>query len=238
MTIDFWEDPEQVERFADREPDRRLVELLDRYEEPGQVRVLDLGCAGGRNTLLLAAAGFDVHAVDASHAMIERTRARVAELLGGDEARRRIRPGCMDSLDFDEGFFDLVIALGLYHNARTPQEWDRALSETARVLKPSGFLLVANFAKRIRPEGVRLSPVPGMPHVFEGLPSGRVYLIDAVGLDVAMADHGLEPETPTRTVQVVKGGGLRVTVNGLYRRRTPGAREPLARAAPGARDAE
>ena len=220
--MDFWEDPEQVERFADREPDRRLVELLKGYPEPSRTRVLDIGCAGGRNTLLLAVGGFDVHAVDSSHAMIERTRAGVARILGRDEARRRVRVGPMDELDFASGFFDLVVALGVYHNARSPEEWTRALSETSRVLKPRGLLLVANFAKRIRPEGAEVTPVPDLPHVYEGLPSGRVYLVDAVELDAAMAAHGSEPEQPTQTVRVVKNGGLRVTVNGLYRRRARG----------------
>lgn len=225
-TVGFWEEPEQVERFAARQPDRRLVELLDGYGEPARVRVLDIGCAGGRNTLLLAAAGFDVHAIDASHAMIERTRERVAELLGSHEARRRVRVGSMVDLDFESGSFDLVVALGLYHNADSPEEWDRALSETARVLKPGGVLLVANLANRIRPESAPLTRVPGMPNVYEGLPSGRVYLVDAAGLDAAMADHGLDAETPTRTVQVVKNGGLRVTVNGLYRKKAAGDRDP------------
>jgi SAM-dependent methyltransferase len=217
--IDFWEDPEQVARFADREPDRRLVELLKSYADPASARILDIGCAGGRNTLLLAAAGFDVHALDASHAMIKRTRARVARMIGPDEAERRIRVGPMDDLDFASRFFDLIVALGVYHNAHSPEEWNRTLAETSRVLKPRGLLLVANFARRIRPEGVQLTPVPDLPHVYEGLPSGRVYLIDAIGLDAAMATHGLDPERPTRTVEVVKNGGLRVTVNGLYRKR-------------------
>ena len=220
--IDFWEDPEQVERFADREPDRRLVELLKGYAEHASTRVLDIGCAGGRNTLLLAAGGFDVHAVDSSHAMIERTRTGVATIRGRDEARRRVRVGPMDELDFASGFFDLIVALGVYHNAHSPEEWNRALSETSRVLKPRGLLLVANFARRIRPEGAQLSPVPDLPHVYEGLPSGRVYLVDSVGLDAAMAAHGLEPERPTQTVEVVKNGGLRVTVNGLYRKKAGG----------------
>lgn len=233
--IDFWEDSEQVERFADREPDRRLIELLDDYPQPASVRVLDLGCAGGRNTLLLAAAGFDLHAVDSSRAMIERTRARVAELLGPDEARRRVRLGAMDDLNFESGSFDLVVALGVYHNAHSPEEWDRALSETARVLKPDGVLLVANFSKRIRPDGVRPTPVPGMPHVYEGLPSGRVYLVGAQGLDAALSDHGLLAESPTRTVEVVKNGGLRVTINGLYRKVGPGPRESEPPAEPGSR---
>jgi SAM-dependent methyltransferase len=181
--------------------------------------VLDLGCAGGRNTLLLAAAGFDVYALDSSHAMIARTRTRVAEIIDPDEARRRITVGPMDDLDFASGFFDLILALGVYHNAHSPEEWNQALAETSRVLKPRGLVLVANFAKRIRPEGAQLRPVPDLPHVYEGLPSGRVYLIDAMGLDTAMATYGLDPERPTRTVEVVKNGGLRVTVNGLYRKR-------------------
>ncbi len=154
--------------------------------------------------------------------MIERTRTRVAEMIGPDEACRRVRVGPMDELDFASAFFDLIVALGVHHNAHCPEEWNRALSETSRVLKPRGLLLVANFAKRIRPEGAPLTPVPDLPHVYEGLPSGRVYLVDAAGLDAAMATHGLEPERPTRTVKVAKSGGLRVTVNGLYRNKARG----------------
>ena len=76
--------------FAARPPDRRLLQLLKHYQQPQQTRVLDLGCAGGRNTIVLADQGFDVYALDTSCAMVEKTRERLAIVLGGEEARKRV----------------------------------------------------------------------------------------------------------------------------------------------------
>lgn len=216
----FWDEPETVERFASREPDLRLVDLLERFPKPPETRVLDLGCAAGRNTVYLSDRGFDTYAIDSSNAMIVRTRKRVAESIGRDEAERRVRGGAMDDLGcFEDEFFHLVVALGVYHNARTFGEWDAAIAETRRVLVPAGLLLVADFGRRTLPDGAPLEPVPGLPGVYEGLPSGRVFLLEADELDDAMAPHGLFPEYPTEMVETVRSSGLRVTVNGLYRKK-------------------
>ena len=124
----FWEDPELVERFAGREPDVRLREILDREDDPAGLRVLDLGCAGGRNTALLVERGCDVRAVDGSRAMVEHTRKRLAEVLGEEQAERRVRHGRMHDLAaFANGAFDLVVALGIYHCASSREEWRGAL---------------------------------------------------------------------------------------------------------------
>src|SRR5262249_40561030 len=91
LTPPFWESPENVARFAAREPDVRLAELIPTYAKPRDVRVLDLGCAAGRNAVLLASKGFDVEAVDSSSAMVAKTRERLAPVLGEAEAERRVR---------------------------------------------------------------------------------------------------------------------------------------------------
>lgn len=221
----FWEQPEIVERFAAREPDLRLQELADQFEDAASIRVLDLGCAGGRNAAFLAQRGFDVMAVDASHAMVEKTRERLAEIWGGDEpavekARRRVHHGRMDDLGWlPDGSCDLVVALGIYHAAGSQEEWDRTLGESVRVLAPEGRLLVSVFAPQTDLTGEGVEPVPDQPHVYEGLPGGRrAYLVQAGVLDREMARHGLEPVEETETVHRDTETGRRVTVNGLYRK--------------------
>jgi SAM-dependent methyltransferase len=216
----FWESPEMVETFAAREPDHRLVRLLPLYPDPSRVRVLDLGCAAGRNTALLAERGFDVHALDASRAMIAAARRRALPFLGEAEAERRIRVGRMDRLDgVADGSIDLLIALGIYHGAASRDEWDRALAESARVMARGALALVANHTTGFAPPGVVLRPVPGEPGLVDGLPSGRSMLLDAPDLDREMGRYGLVPHVPTETVtREEEGRGRRVTANALYRR--------------------
>lgn len=215
----IWERPESVEKFALRDPDLRLMKLLDRAGNPSELRVLDLGCAAGRNTAALAERGFDFHALDGSRPMINHTRKRVAARLGEREAARRVRLGKMDELGrFATAAFDLVIALGIFHCASSRREWSRALDESARVLAPGGRLLLSVFTPETDLHGTGIQPIPGEPHVYSGFSSGRTYLVDAATLDAEMAARGLQPAVPSKTVRVELEKGRRVVVNALYQK--------------------
>jgi SAM-dependent methyltransferase len=198
----------------------RLSELLREYSDARRTRVLDIGCAGGRNAVLLAEKGFDVEALDASPAMVAKTRERLAATLGAEEAQKRVRVGRMDDLSpVADASLDLVVALGLYHCAESRAEWERALSETARVLKPGGRLLASVFTPETDLTGRGTRPVAGEPDVYEGFDSGgRHVLVDAEGLDRDLARFGLLPLEPTRTARPKVETGRRVSANGLYRK--------------------
>ncbi len=216
---DFWEQPDVVARFAARDPDQRLLALVPGYEDPAATRVLDLGCAAGRNTIPLAERGFDVHALDASRAMVRETRRRLAAVLGEDAADERVRRGRMDDLGaYADHSFDLVIALGLLHGARSWEEWQRAFREIVRVLRPGGRLLLAEFSPETDHTGENITPVAGEPHVYTGLHGGRGVLLHVAELDAEAARHGLRPEVPTTTGETRLDTGRRVSVNALYRK--------------------
>jgi len=217
---DFWEDPERVARFADRDPDHRLVALLESGDHSPLRCALDLGCAGGRNSEYLARQGLEVHALDASEAMVAKTRERLAPIVGAEAARQRVRRGRIDDLShFPDARFDLVVAIGVFHAARSRGEWERAAAETTRVLRPGGLLLFNQFTPETDPTGEGLHPVPGEQDLYEGMPAGPVLLLDAAGLDAAWAAQGLRPLVPGETKRVeLEGGGRRVSVNTLYTR--------------------
>jgi SAM-dependent methyltransferase len=215
--LPFWERPEIVEQFASRPPDKRMVELLT--DVTRNYRVLDLGCAGGRNTEWLAKEGFDFYAFDGSRAMLEKTRGRVEVYVGQAEAQRRVVEGKMDDLGaFQSNFFDLVICFGVYHGAQSTAEWNRAIGETARVLKPGAHLLMTQFSPRSDPTGNGLQNVE--PHIFMGFRGERrMLLLEPDELDAWMLPHGLTPIKPTYDVSApADEGGTRVVVNGFYQK--------------------
>jgi len=217
----FWDRDENVARFAAREPDVRLLALLASAPEPEGIRVLDVGCAGGRNAVALAERGVDVEALDASPAMVAKTRERLAAVLGDADAKRRVRVGRMDDLSaWADARFDLVVALGIYHCAQSRAEWERALAESVRVLRPGGRLLVSVFTPETDLTGAGVREIEGEPGVYEGFDSGsRHVLVDADGLDRDLARLGMEPLEPTRTARPKVETGRRVSANGLYRKR-------------------
>ena len=219
MSASFWERAETVNRFAEREPDHRLAGLVDGLK-PSSLRVLDVGCAAGRNTLWLAAQGADIYAVDASAAMVAKTRERLSGLLGR-EAEARVQHGGMEDLHrFTDDSFDMVLGLGIYQQAQSKQQFQQALAESARVLKVGGLCLVANFGPDSQPQGVVLRTIEGEGDTYTGFmaDAARMVLLSAPDLDKAFAQVNLFPKVPTETVRRVTSLGYRTTVNALYQK--------------------
>lgn len=124
----------------------------------------------------------------------------------------------MDDLGFSvDDRFALVVALGVYQQAQSEEEWNRALHETARVLNVGGRCLVASFAPGTRLGGSAPRLVPGTRFVYSGFPFGNACLLESEQLDEELAGVGLVPERPTAVVVRATEAGRRRTVNGLYR---------------------
>jgi SAM-dependent methyltransferase len=212
-----WEDPKVVEKFASRPPDHRLQALVEEWEDPASFHALDVGCAGGRNTLYLAQAGVDVYAVDASAAMVARTRSRLAKVLGPEGADARVQRRHMDDLDHVvDASMDLVVSLGVLQSARSAREWEEAVREIRRVLRPGGLALVSNFAPSSQPLGLPLLTLEGQPDRYVWREGQQMILLDPARHDAAFEAHGLVPAAATQTVHVPVEGGHRVSINALY----------------------
>jgi SAM-dependent methyltransferase len=214
---EHWEQLDQVHKFSNRPVDHHLQTLVDQYSEPENVRALDLGCAGGRNTVFLLQKGFKVWAVDKSSAMIAETQRRCLESWPPGRCEG-IQGGDMIQLQsFESGFFDLIVALGVYHNAQSESEFYSALSESSRVLRPGGDLLVSVFLpgtamgsppKRRIPDGF----------LYDGFPSGSLFLPDLTVFDRAMRQSGFVISGHSEIVEKKEGSNRRITYNALYRK--------------------
>lgn len=142
----WYRDPEEHRIWAEQ----RVSEGVNRTEtyffekylsEP--VRVLNVGCGGGREAIALAGMGHEVVAVDLMDSFIEAAR-RNADREG---ARVTFRSADVKDLPFPDGSFDRVVMIGqMIGQVPTRDGRHRALSECRRVLADEGLLLCSTNA--------------------------------------------------------------------------------------------
>lgn len=133
------------------------------------MRVLDVAAGTGASSIEFVRAGADVVAVDFSEGMLEEGRRRHPEI--------DFRQADAMNLPFEDNSFDAVTtSFGL----RNIQDFDRALREFYRVLRPGGRLVVCEFS---RPTW---APFRALYHFFLGtvVPGlARMASYDAVAYD-------------------------------------------------------
>jgi ubiquinone/menaquinone biosynthesis C-methylase UbiE len=104
-------------------------------------RVLDVGCGDGAQSIAAYQRGGRVTGVDTSLAMLEAARHRAeidsAEIIGWRQASA-------EQLPFHSQAFDVVIAVTALCFMKNPQ---RAVVEAARVLRPSGRLIIGELGR-------------------------------------------------------------------------------------------
>jgi 2-polyprenyl-3-methyl-5-hydroxy-6-metoxy-1,4-benzoquinol methylase len=219
----FWNNPEMAKRMGDRPADHRFTALL--ADAPGIARVLDVGCAGGRNTHAAASRGLDVYAFDLMPVMVDATRTRLAEHVGTDEARRRVWQGSADDPAAWDGVptgqLDLVLFLGVLQDLPNAAAFKAALSFAARALKPGGHVLTANFEASSNPDGIALEPVDGLPYAYRGFggPDRQMIMPDKDTLDAWFDAAGFETANPTVVAEAKTDKGVRRTINAHHRLR-------------------
>lgn len=103
-------------------------------------QVVDIGTGTGRMLTLFAPLATKADGIDLSHKMLTVARANLTKA-GADNAR--VRQGDATAVPFEDASADLVILHQVLHFIDTPEQ---VISETARILRPGGRLLVVDFA--------------------------------------------------------------------------------------------
>ena len=101
---------------------------------PG-ARTLDYCCGNGENAIFMARCGADVVGVDISPEGIENARQNAAE--EGVDATCKFEVMDGEAMAFPDDTFDVIIAYGALHHL----DFDNAMSELSRVLKPGGEMI-------------------------------------------------------------------------------------------------
>lgn len=104
--------------------------------------VADIGCGEGDLTLLLARFARRVTAVDLSAQMLRVVQERSEE--SGLARRVTVGKGDLEKLPLESGSMDAAFVSQVLHHAARPE---KALTEAARILKPSGRLILLDLAR-------------------------------------------------------------------------------------------
>jgi ubiquinone/menaquinone biosynthesis C-methylase UbiE len=119
---------------------RRATTLrwIEQLGLPTTARILDIGSGAGLTSVDFAERGFEVTATDTVSAMTEATNRLASERGVADRVRTLLADA--HKLPFEDGAFDVVIAMGVLPWLHTPEQ---AMAEMARVLSPGGYALIS-----------------------------------------------------------------------------------------------
>jgi ubiquinone/menaquinone biosynthesis C-methylase UbiE len=136
---------------------REAQALVDRIDTAPGWRYLDVGCGVGSAARAIAESrDLDVTGVDVDPAQIAAANAGAT--------RANLHFAAMDAtrLRFGDAEFDIVASHMMTHHIR---QWELALSEMARVLRPGGYLIYADlmFPQWLERTGRLLLPLMGFP---------------------------------------------------------------------------
>jgi len=137
-----WEILHAQRRFKPKYPDESIIRFLfGNFKCDGSEKVLDLGCGGGRHTILMANEGIIPYGIDISEVGIKSTK----ELLmnnGYEKFVNNVTCGNIEKLPFKDEFFQGIFAYGtLYYG--TSEVYMKAISEIYRTLVRGGACFVS-----------------------------------------------------------------------------------------------
>jgi SAM-dependent methyltransferase len=143
---EWWNSTETVGYFSEKPADPRIRARLERIprEERENMAALDLGSGSGRHTEMLVQMGFPTYACDVHEEMIRATAARVAALHGPGTAEK-VSFGSITNTLYTDGFFGVVIAAGVLHQALSLEEYRQAFQELSRITAPGTIVLLNVF---------------------------------------------------------------------------------------------
>jgi ubiquinone/menaquinone biosynthesis C-methylase UbiE/DNA-binding transcriptional ArsR family regulator len=114
-------------------------------------RVLDVGTGTGRMIELFAGDAAHMTAIDSNSEMLRLARAKLSGLmlLHKKPLSVDIMMGDFNNLPVEDGSFDTILFHQVLHYAQAPE---RVIAEAARVLAPSGRMMIVDFATHDREE--------------------------------------------------------------------------------------
>ncbi len=115
-----------------------VINFLDKIENKNNLKILDIGCGGGRHMQLALEKGFskeNIYGCDFSKKQIETIIKKGFEGKVCD----------LRDLKFKNNSFDIIICIAAFHHLFTKEDWIKALNEMKRIMKKDSKILLSNW---------------------------------------------------------------------------------------------
>jgi len=171
-------------------------QLLRGRLRPG-MRILDVGCGGGRNLVYLLRSGYEVFGIDPDPMAIQAVQ-RLAAALAPNLPAGNFRVAPAGQMELPEAFADAVMCSAVLHFARDDEQFMAMLRGAWKALRPGGVFF-CRLASSIGMEH-RVTPIAGRRH---RLPDGSErYLVDEALLMRLTHELGGDLLDPLKTTVV------------------------------------
>ena len=123
-------------------PTIEMPYLAERWQQKGFQKILDLGAGLGRHSVFFAKRGFTVSAFDLSDYGIK----HLTDWANREGISIDTKVGNMLSLPYETESMDALVAYNVLYHCTT-EEFQKALAECARVLRPGGEIFLTMISK-------------------------------------------------------------------------------------------
>lgn len=166
-----------------------LDSVIYGYIHPG-CRILDIGCANGKVSIPLASHGYSVTGVDINTEVL-----RMAQSASDSQEcplKSMFIKATAKALPFHYASFDLAVMQAFLTTITTKEDRARIIREAYRVLKPGGYLYLADFGQTWHSRIYRERYISDLPLTKE---EGSIIAYDSETGEVAyIAHHFTEKE--------------------------------------------
>ena len=136
--LNFWQKESTIKEFQNKSISQYIKNVLDTLDVKGK-NCIDIGCGGGRYSLYLKDKGANVLAVDKNKEMIGEENSKVLNFIRAT----------MSDIPVNDNSYELVLSIGVIHNAESLEEYKSALREMYRILVPNGKVILSVFTNEL-----------------------------------------------------------------------------------------
>ena len=111
---------------------------LEDFSRAGRLKVLDVGCGGGFDLVTIERLGWEAYGCEISQKIVEHAKANAARF----GCSPIVEKGENQRIPFESDFFDMLWSNQVIHYLDSRGAVREALAEYARVLKPSGRIIL------------------------------------------------------------------------------------------------